>query len=982
MTESNNITRLEARNIESDKKQLLDLILKDGILYRSETQPVRSRDGSSGLWMLDSLCVSLTSEGLMLAARCLLDRLGQYEGRQIATYGVTAIPLVSACVLLSEGRYESILVRKERKPYGSSKLIEGRVRTHEPVILIDDSVSSGTSMTEACQHLEAAGLRVEGGVSLVRFGWYGGFARMQEQGYHMETVFDLDQDLIANMPDEVKLLSNPTKHFPDFEWQEASVSEGLHPAEFARQLIGSHLQSGKLLRPAQTLDRQYASEGGCWISLRQHDNIHQRHARDGFWHFPGETIDDTPDELALACLKVAQQLPSGEAGLQRLQDSAIAVTFFSRLEAVQLGELDNDRYGIVVCSRERPDKMGGALPRMPGIGNEWQQYQHARINNAQLVSFEPHIIYRHEVEKVVEEGIDWQSSGVPVQPSGLVWHRDPHQAGRVAQRARAWLIAALVGQAPKGDPLPAHFLHSELDSVYISVYIDGQVRGCMGCQTGVLEDDLALLTEQVLGDQRFSPPLSANDIDSLVVKASLLYQPLEMGNWAADEVMHPVRFGEQALMVYQHDRSGILLPEIAVNYNYSAHQYALEVIDKAGITRPPYYWRRYDCTSWLATGAELGNCQIMEGAFPEAGKQTTLPQTMIQTQSHQWADYIQRQQQTDGSLLFYYAPFQNQQSAILDNVRSAHTAWVLARYAQINPAAIAEPEQQALHNYLLDKVQQDENKAWLSDGPDDDNSMTGTALLLLALSEYENQPSVLAGKLAHTLWASMNPHGRIQPKIDSTDEGHDVYQDYIPGQVLLALAHAHRTGATELDQAALNRSLSFYWHRFMYKRRIDQASWLSQALFAWWSIRRDPMLAEHGFTICDWLLTFQSQKHGGFFTPQQVDTPGYTTALYLEALASAARVAGEIGDHRRQQTYLHSCYAGFDFMDRLTIQARDAVVLPNPTWAMGGIRASQYSSEMRIDFTQHALSAALELMPWHIACPAQSEDICTTQAVA
>ena len=52
--------------------------------------------------------------------------------------------------------------------------------------MIDDSVSSGTCMTEATERLEAAGLRVEGGICLVRFGWHNGYALMQERGYHME----------------------------------------------------------------------------------------------------------------------------------------------------------------------------------------------------------------------------------------------------------------------------------------------------------------------------------------------------------------------------------------------------------------------------------------------------------------------------------------------------------------------------------------------------------------------------------------------------------------------------------------------------------------------------------------------------------------------------------------------------------------------------------------------------------------------------
>src|ERR1051326_6335702 len=44
---------------QSEREELLELLLAKGILHRSETQPVLSRDGASARWMLDSLLVTL-----------------------------------------------------------------------------------------------------------------------------------------------------------------------------------------------------------------------------------------------------------------------------------------------------------------------------------------------------------------------------------------------------------------------------------------------------------------------------------------------------------------------------------------------------------------------------------------------------------------------------------------------------------------------------------------------------------------------------------------------------------------------------------------------------------------------------------------------------------------------------------------------------------------------------------------------------------
>ena len=80
-------------------------------------------------------------------------------------------------------------------------------------------------MDLACRYLEEVGIRVEGGVFLVRFGWYGGYARMQERGYHVEAVSDIWSDFIYHMDDEPRPISNPSKVFPKFQWSSARAGK-------------------------------------------------------------------------------------------------------------------------------------------------------------------------------------------------------------------------------------------------------------------------------------------------------------------------------------------------------------------------------------------------------------------------------------------------------------------------------------------------------------------------------------------------------------------------------------------------------------------------------------------------------------------------------------------------------------------------------------------------------------------------------------
>src|SRR6185369_16395525 len=114
-----------------------------------------------------------------------------------------------SCVLLSQGKYRGLIVRKGQGAGDVRKPIEGRIDPSEPVIIINDSVGLETSMEECTARLEEAGLRVEGGVCLVRFGYDSGFSRMVSRGYRMAALFDIWNDLVARMPEEEPLAPNP-----------------------------------------------------------------------------------------------------------------------------------------------------------------------------------------------------------------------------------------------------------------------------------------------------------------------------------------------------------------------------------------------------------------------------------------------------------------------------------------------------------------------------------------------------------------------------------------------------------------------------------------------------------------------------------------------------------------------------------------------------------------------------------------------------
>jgi len=939
----------------TERAELLCLLRKHGILYQSPSQPVLSRDGTSARWMLDSLSVTLTSRGGELAGSCVLELLKRFDGRQIATYGLTAVPILQSCITRSNGKYRGLLVRKERKKHGSLKLIEGPLDPNEPIILIDDSISSGTSSAEACELLEQAGLRVEGGIFLVRFGWDAGYAWLQERGYHVEAVSDIWDDFIYHMEDEEKPLANPSKWFPPFEWSQKSAPEDLHPATLARLTIEEYLSSGKLLLPPEHLHDEYDSTGGAWVSIRSRADLHRRHARDGFWHFPNEEIDSSAKDVVLASLRTALGLPLGEEGLAILKQSGIAVTFFTALEKCSVGQLDNDRYGIVVRSKERPATMGGALPRMPGIRNEWEQFQHARRKNGELRSFEPFEIFRHDLVKAIEPETTWQPTGVPASQSQQ-WYRAEDICGRVAKRARDFVVSQLFKLRETTESLPDDLIAEELDSIYVTIYFYGKVSGCMGSVVRKLDDDLRKLATAALQDERFGA-LSPGSPPSVAVGVSLLFNPLELGEASPEEILPYYKCGEQALMAYRGESLGLLLPFVAATHNLDSLSFAEAVVEKAELPGPPYYWCRLDSTTWLDDGERT---RLMAGGFPEVRQSSAASEEQLTQYANWHSDYLVRQQRADGSFYSSYEPFQDVLHEEANPARMAHAAWVAARGAQVLARLDLLRVAQNAVDHLVLMTTSSEDGYWLSS--DETPAVSEVAFLLLALSYLpeDNPQRVNIEALTKTLWsAARQPHGRIRTHRDPA-AADDCFQDYFPGQVLLALAAVSEKDQSKVDVAALHRCFKYYRHRFRYQRHFGQVSWLMQAFWRWWRVTRDASFADFVFEIGEWILSYQQVKTGAFINEHQADTPGYTTAVYLEGIGAAMRLAAGLGDEERFAKYQHSFGEGYRFLDRLIIQPRDAGVLPRPEFAIGGLREGIYFSRVRLDFVQHSLSAILE----------------------
>lgn len=887
---------------ERDRKELLALVLRQGFVRSTSERPLYANGGGPAPWMLDTLQFTLSAEGASLAARCLAPLLESFESRQLATFGTTAVPVLQSCVLAGGPSWRGLLIRKERKPHGAFKLVEGAIDRSQPVVLVDDTLATGESVSRAVDALWEEGLDVEGVVCLVRMG-AGGVSRVEERGIRVEAVLDLEDDLFPLIPEGASTGPlNPTKWL---QWPTvgAAAPEGLHPAVLARLALETYLRDGVMLRPPKTMSVTRDARGGVYVSLRSRVEVHDRPARDGYWTFPGEDGWPAPEGVVRAAVQTAQRFAEAGYGLRGLEQCAVATTTFGPLVDSDVGELDNSKTGLVVRSLLRQRVMGGALPNMPGIANTFQQFRHAHTRNAQLFEGEPYVVYQHTVAKDVEPGAEWQSSGVPGR---RVPPLSDAALCEVARRARAHVI----GKASASKPLRL----VGAVQLFVSLYLDGALAGCAGADLSgaPIDETLESLATAVWSDERFARRRTKGA--SIAVGVSVLSNAFETGVADADFMSRPFRFGEQCLEVMQGERRALLLPSVPMTHDLTPLQYTYALVDKAGIASGDLYWTRFDCDSALATSSTV--TKLQHGLPPPDAKESFRSR---RTKLLKLATaYLKAHHRPRGEYAGTYRPFSDRVDDGLDPARIAFLAWQKARVGLRREAG-----------QDLKRVAAERSLPVLS------------FALLTRLELGDHGPKAREAALA--ILEAIDAHG----KFDLGPASHDADFDYAPGQALLALEAALRHRLIEDTFQIVPKALSWSLRRYRLNHSHGAAPWLMQTLVAFGRVDEAAAIAAD-------TLRFQSKLDGAFLTGQQDDCPGCTSLPPLEGVAAVYRA-------RRTPQLRRALESGLRFVDSLVYQSKDVPMLPRAALALGGVRQSRVSGQVRQDFVGHLINLLLTL---------------------
>uniref|UniRef100_A0A7C3UIK1 Protein ENL48_03900 n=1 Tax=Geoglobus ahangari TaxID=113653 RepID=A0A7C3UIK1_9EURY len=136
----------------------------------------------------------------------------------------------------------------------------------------------------------------------------------------------------------------------------------------------------------------------------------------------------------------------------------------------------------------------------------------------------------------------------------------------------------------------------EMRGVFTTLTKHGELRGCIGFPYPVKRLDEAIIESAIAAatdDPRF-PPVKLEEMDEIIIEVTVLTPPKKV-DVPPPERPKAIEIGRHGLIVKYKYFSGLLLPQVAVEYNMNEEEFLTQTCLKAGLSP--------DC--WLFNEVEL-----------------------------------------------------------------------------------------------------------------------------------------------------------------------------------------------------------------------------------------------------------------------------------------------------------------------------------------------------------------------------------------
>jgi orotate phosphoribosyltransferase len=137
---------------------------------------------------------TLWPEGAYLVGKAILEVLKDTSVETVGGLTLGADPIVTAVALVShlEGKpLPAFIVREEFKKHGTQKRIEGNLLENSKVAIVDDVITTGTSIFKAIEAVEKRNCKVVKVIALLDR-HQGGSDELRRRGYDFVAILNAD----------------------------------------------------------------------------------------------------------------------------------------------------------------------------------------------------------------------------------------------------------------------------------------------------------------------------------------------------------------------------------------------------------------------------------------------------------------------------------------------------------------------------------------------------------------------------------------------------------------------------------------------------------------------------------------------------------------------------------------------------------------------------------------------------------------------
>jgi orotate phosphoribosyltransferase len=143
------------------------------------------RSGRKSNYYLDKYRFETQPDVLVELGKLFAQRVGPQVNR-IAGAELGAVPLAAATSMACGKPF--VIVRNQKKDYGTSKLVEGVLEKGETVMIVEDVMTTGGQVLEAVKSLQEAGAKIDRIVAVIDR-MEGARQNIESAGYTFEALF-------------------------------------------------------------------------------------------------------------------------------------------------------------------------------------------------------------------------------------------------------------------------------------------------------------------------------------------------------------------------------------------------------------------------------------------------------------------------------------------------------------------------------------------------------------------------------------------------------------------------------------------------------------------------------------------------------------------------------------------------------------------------------------------------------------------------